>query len=76
MAYVNSRAQYREQRVVDLEVLANIVGQDIRPYLAYLVGLVGLLALPGTYVEDWVESSMPQCGLLQTTTTFTMHWQA
>jgi len=55
MAYVNSRAQYREQRVVDLEVLANIVGQDIRPYLAYLVGLVGLLALPGTYVEDWVR---------------------
>ena len=31
MAYVHSEAHFREQRVVDLEVLANIVGQDIGP---------------------------------------------
>ena len=55
MAYDNSRAQFREQRVIDLEVLANIVGQDISPYLTFLPKPVGLLALPGTYVEDWVQ---------------------
>ena len=55
MAYVNSEAQIQEERVVDLEYLANIAGQDIRPFLTYLLGLVGLLALPGTYVEDWVK---------------------
>ena len=55
MAYVNSDAQIREQRVVDLEYLANIAGQDIRPFLTYVPGLVGLLALPGTSVEDWVH---------------------
>jgi hypothetical protein len=54
MAYVHSKAQFREQRVLDLEVLDNVVGQDIRPYLSYLPGLAGLLALPGTYVEEWV----------------------
>jgi hypothetical protein len=54
MAYVHSQAQFREQRVLDLEVLGNVVGQDIRPYLSYLLGLVGLLALLGTYVEEWV----------------------
>jgi len=36
-------------------VLGNIVGQDIRPYSTYLLGLVGLLALLGTYVEEWVR---------------------
>jgi hypothetical protein len=40
---------------MDLEVLRNVVGQDIMPYLSYLPGLVGLLALPDTYVEEWVR---------------------
>jgi len=36
-------------------VLGNVVGQDIRPYLNYLPGLAGLLALPSTYMEEWVK---------------------
>jgi hypothetical protein len=36
-------------------VLGNVVGPDIRLYLSYLPGLVGLLALPGTYVAEWVR---------------------
>ena len=32
-----------------------MVGVDIRQYFTYLVGLPGLLALPGTYVEEWVR---------------------
>ena len=55
MAYVHNEVQFREQRVIDLEVLANIVGQDIRPYFTFLLGLVELLALQGTYVEDWMQ---------------------
>jgi hypothetical protein len=55
MAYVHSQAQFREQRVLDLEVLGNVIDQDIRPYLSYLPGLEGLLALLGTYIEEWVR---------------------
>ena len=49
------KAQFREQRVLDLEVLGKVDGQDISPYVSYLPGLAGLLALPGTYVEEWVR---------------------
>jgi len=31
MAYVKSEVQIREQRIVDIEYLANIARQDIRP---------------------------------------------
>jgi len=55
MAYVHSEAQFREPRVVDLEVLGNGVGQDIRPLLSYLPGLAKFLALPGNYAEEWVR---------------------
>jgi hypothetical protein len=41
--------------VLDLEMLGNVVGVDIRQYFTYLPGLPGLLALPGTYVEEWVR---------------------
>jgi hypothetical protein len=33
MDYVNSEAQIRERRIVDLEYLAKLAGQDIRPFL-------------------------------------------
>jgi len=55
MAFVHSQTQFREHRVLDLEVLGNVVGADIRQYFTYLPGLLGLLALPGTYVEEWVR---------------------
>ena len=55
MAYLHVQAQFREHRVLDLEVLGNVVGADIRQYFKYLPGLPGLLALPGTYVEEWVR---------------------
>ena len=55
MAFVHSHTQFREHRVLDLEVLGNMVGADIKQYFTYLPGLPGLLALPGTYVEEWVR---------------------
>jgi len=54
-AFVHSETQFREHRVLDLEVLGNVVGADITQYFTYLTGLPDLLALPGTYVEEWVR---------------------
>ena len=55
MAYVHAQAQFREHRVLDLEALGNMIGADIRQYFTFLPSLPGLLALPGTYVEEWVR---------------------
>jgi len=54
-ALVRSQAQFREHRVLDLEIHGNMVGADIRQYFTYLHGLPELLALPGTYCEEWVR---------------------
>jgi len=54
-AFVHSETQFREHRVLDLEVLGNVVGADIRQYFTYLTELPDLLALPGTYSEVWVR---------------------
>ena len=51
-ALVRSQAQFREHRVLDLEILGNMVGVDIRQYFTYLHGLPELLALPCTYCEE------------------------
>ena len=51
----STQAQFREHRVLDLEILGNVVGADIRQYFTYLHGLPELLALPGTYCEEWVR---------------------
>ena len=50
-ALVRSQSQFREHRVINLEILGNVVGADIRQYFTYLHGLPELLALPGTYCE-------------------------
>jgi len=54
-ALVRSESQFREHRVIDLEILGNVVGADIRQYFTYFHGLPELLALPGTYCEQWVR---------------------
>ena len=54
-ALVRSQSQFRERRVINLEILGNVVGADIRQYFTYLHGLSELLALPGTYCEQWVR---------------------
>ena len=57
-ALVRSQAQFREHKMLDLEILGNVVGADIRQYFTYLHGLLELLALPSTYCEDseeWVR---------------------
>jgi len=54
-ALVRSQSQFREHRVIDLEILGNVVGADICQYFTYLHGFPELLALPGTYCEQWVR---------------------
>ena len=54
-ALVRSQAQFREHRVLDLEILRNVVDADIMQYFTYLTALIELLALPGTYYEEWVR---------------------
>ena len=54
-AFVHLETQFREHKVLDLKVLGNVVGADIRKYFTYLPGLPGLLALVGNYVEEWVR---------------------
>ena len=70
MAYVHAQAQFREQRVLDLEVLGNVVGQDIRQYFQ------GFLLCHAPTWRSGCESSMRQCGSHQITATSTMHWPA
>jgi len=48
-ALVHSQSQFREHRVIELEILGNVIGADIHQYFTYLHGLPELLALPGTY---------------------------
>ena len=76
MAFVHSQTKFREWRVLDLEVLGNVVGQDIKQYFSYLPGLPSLLALPGTYVEEWVREFYASVWIAPTTVISTMHWQA
>ena len=54
-ALVRSQSQFREHKVINLEILGNVVGADIRQYFTYLHGLLELLALPSTYCEQWVR---------------------
>ena len=54
-ALIRSQSQFRVHRVIDLEILGNVVGADIRQYFTYLHELPELLALPGTYCEQWVR---------------------
>jgi len=54
-AFVHSATQFMEHRVLNLEVLGNVDGADIRQYFTYLTSLPELLAPLGTYCEEWVR---------------------
>ena len=54
-AYLNSRAVFRSQSVYNIESIVAAAGEHIRPYLAYLPGLIDLLGRTGLYVPSWVR---------------------
>ena len=54
-AYLNSGAVFRSQRVCNIESIVAAAGEHIRPYLAYLPGLIDLLRWTDLYVPSWVR---------------------
>ena len=46
---------FRSQRVCSLESVIAVAGEQIRPYLSYLLGLTDLLGWTGRYVPSWVR---------------------
>jgi hypothetical protein len=54
-AYVDSGIAFRPQRVYQLEVLVEVVGEQLRPHLSFLPGLSDLLGWTGAYCGTWVR---------------------
>ena len=54
-AYLNSGAVFRSQRVCSIEAIVAAVGEHIRPYLSYLLGLTDLIGRTRLYVPSWVR---------------------
>ena len=53
--YLNNGVAFRSQRVCSLEAIVAVAGEQIRPHLSYLPGLVDLLGRTGRYVPSWVR---------------------
>ena len=51
-AYLNSGALFRSQRVCNIKSIVAAVGEHIRPYLAYLLGMIDLLGRTDLYVPS------------------------
>ena len=54
-AYLNSGVAFRSQRVCSIEAIVAAAGEQIRPHLSYLSGLIDLLRRTGIYVLSWVR---------------------
>jgi hypothetical protein len=54
-AYVDSGIAFRPQRVCRLEALVEVVGEQLRPHLSFLPGLLDLLGWTGAYCGTWVR---------------------
>jgi len=49
-AYLNSEVAFRSQQVCSIEAIVAAAGEQIRPHLSYLLGLIDLLGWNGRYV--------------------------
>jgi hypothetical protein len=54
-AYVDSGIAFRPQRVCRLEALVEVVGEQLRPHLSFLLGLSDFLGRTGAYYGTWVR---------------------
>ena len=54
-AYLNSGVAFRCQRVCHLEAIVVAGGEQVRPHLTFLHGLVDLLGQTGGYIASWVR---------------------
>ena len=57
----------------NIESIVAVAREHIRPYLAYLLGLIDLLERIGLYVPLGSVSSMLLFGLTRTTDLYTLH---
>ena len=53
-AYLNSGVVFRSQRVCHIDSIVAAAGEHIRPYFAYLLGLIDLIGWTRLYVPSWV----------------------
>jgi len=54
-AYLNSGAVFRSQRVCHIDSIVAAAGESIRPYLAYLLGLIDLIGRTGLYASLFID---------------------
>ena len=53
--YLNSGVAFRSQRVCSIESIVVATGEQIRPHLFYLPGLIDLLGRTGHFAPSWVH---------------------
>ena len=53
-AYLISGVSFKSQRVCSIDAIVAAAGEQIHPYLSYLLGLTDLLGWIGRYVPSWV----------------------
>jgi hypothetical protein len=55
MAYVNAKVTVTAQRVIPLQSIVDLVGEEVRTYLQTIPGLTDLVQRSGSYVLSWVR---------------------
>jgi hypothetical protein len=55
MAYVNANVSVTAHRVIPLQSIVNLVGEEVRTYLQTVPGLTDLVQRSGSYVLSWVR---------------------
>jgi hypothetical protein len=55
MAYVNANVSVTAHRVIPLQSIVDLVGEEVRTYLQTVSGLTDLVQQSGSYVLSWVR---------------------
>jgi hypothetical protein len=54
-AYVETGTTFGPHRVVLVEEIVRVTGEQIRPHLTYLPGLADLIGRSGKYMQSWIR---------------------
>jgi hypothetical protein len=55
MEYVNANVSVTTHRVIPLQSIVDLVGEEVRTYLQIVPGLTDLVQRNGSYVLSWVR---------------------
>jgi hypothetical protein len=55
MAYVNANVPVTAHKVIPLQSIVDLVGEEVRTYLQTVSGLTDLVQRSGSYVLSWVR---------------------